>query len=1005
MVTLQPVVRRFGPPGPGVEVLERGGTSTLVNPLYGTVAMFGVLKRGPMGVAIPVNSRNQYDDIFGDPRDSTWHLFRDSSHLTPDAIDGFFSNNLGAGTLWLTRVELDGSARKAEVTIKGRNGLDVLKIHAANEGRWGGQGNEIAYTPIIHTTAKTFTLIAPEVKANEFTDGFVEFSSRPGKKYKIVANTAADTESGEAVFTVSGQHSLTNEGIDGFAALDGLASYSPTTNLTGTITFSLLKNVIGTVNINGRVLIGTGTQFSDDLAVGDKIYYGGEVRIIDSITSATTLTVSESFTGNATGTTVQTDNLQIVGVGTQFTDELAVGDIVGIEVGGVMETRRVKSVNTDTSVTLVSGFSSAIASGTTLKKGNKVITVAGEDLSDVVLVGDFIVDPNRSGSAVKVVEVSYVNSNSLITLEEVLPFEFVSAQLTKQSQKARVYLEQAPRTGLTVEFGQGVRFPNTHFSMGVKFNGNQVISIDDASLDPSDPLFVEPLVNESNIAYRTGSQNFQKWVTVESLWNFNYETSAGDDVRPANGSGKILLTTENRLYTIADIDYSRVVNNLLYPNPYGSPRNSLRVVAATPPKQLSGTISSNGVNVTGAGTSFLTEITPGSYLYDPNTESVKRVIRVLSSNSLSIESAFTTNIPVGTKGKIAGNLQVDMGYNLNNISQNSQHFFVSYPQHLTRGYDGDTASVMPFYFTRYADPDRNFLENAVFGKNMGLVRISVPGISDISVQKAFANYAEAKAYEFRGEIPSSYNDAMSAEFFINEMVGRSDFVTYAFPSYGFISNPFGAGYRYVSINGDILGGESYRANVSQGYHRPFAGVNARLPRVLQLPFEATPSDEGLLNVSGIQPIKSLSGNTVVFGARTPSATTMYDFTHIRRIQSNYVRIFLEARNLLEMLFSPTQPELVQQIIMIMNDFARREYDKGVFTQYLNFEQAAVTISAGALDGGGGSTAAGNTRDALIQVINGKLTIFFSYVPTGILEKLSINCGPDLLIASYASTNN
>ena len=1005
MVNLQPVVRRFGSPGPGIEVIERGGSSPLTTPLFGTVAMWGVLKRGPMGVAIPITSRTQYDDIFGDPRDSSWHLFRDSSHLAPDAIDGFFLNSLGAGVLWLTRVELDRTARKAEIIVKGRNGASVLKVEAANEGRWGGQSNQIADTPVIHATARTFTLTAPGVLSDEFAHGFAEFSHSPGKKYKIVANTSADIESGEVVFTVLGQFSLIDDGIAGFASLPGLASYSPTINLPGTIAFSLLKNVAGTVNINGRVLIGTGTSFVSDLSIGDNIYYGGEVRVVDSITSQTTLTVSTAFTGDATGTTVQTDNVDVIGVGTNFTADLVVGDLVSVTIDGVAETRTVRSIESNTSFKVDHGFSSAIAAGTTLRKGNKVITVSGHNVSGTIQSGDFIVDPNRKGSAIKVIGVSYSGTDSLITIAETLPLGFISAQLVKQSQRARVYLDQPAKTGLTVEFGPGVRLPNTHFSMVVKFNGHQVVLINDASLDPSDPLFIEPLVNDSNVAYRNGSQTFQKWVTVESLWHYNYDTSPEIDVRPCNGSGEVLLIDGARLYTVADIDYSGVVNNFVYPSPYQNPRSNLRVVAGTAPKSLTGTISSNGTAVSGLSTSFLSEIAPGNYLYDPNTNSVRKVIRVTTNNLLEIESPFSANIPSQTTAKIPGILQVDVGYNLSQMSQGSQHFFVTHPQHLARGYDGDTANVMPYHFTRYADPDRNFLENAVFGRNMGLIRMSVPGISDISVQKAFAAYAEAKAYEFRGEIPSIHNSAMSAEFFVNQMVGRNDFVTYAFPSYGFVSNPFGSGYRYVPINGDILGGESYRSNVAEGYHRPFAGVDARLPRILQLPFEPSPSDESLLNISGIQPIKSLFGNTVVFGARSPSSNSMYNFTHIRRIQSNYVRVFLEARNLLEALFSPTQPDLVQKIIMILNDFARREYDKGVFTQYLNFEEGAAVVSAGLLDAGQGISAFGAARDALVQIINGRLSISFSYIPTGILEKLSINCSPDILVATYGSVTN
>lgn len=1002
----QSVIRRFGSPGPGIEVLERSSTNALADPSYGTVAMWGVTKRGPMGVAIPISGRKQYDEIFGDPRDPYWHLFRDGSHSLPDAVDGFFSTGLGYGTLWLTRLELDGSARKAEITIKGRHGGDVLKIYAANEGRWGGQSNKVADTPIIYATARTFTLAAPGVKSNEFAGSTAEFSSNPGKKYKIVANTGANS-SGEVVFTVAAQYSLTADGISGPTSLPGLASYSPTVDLEGSIAFSLLTNITGTVNINSRTLVGTGTQFTTELAVGRSIYYGGEVKVVESITSDTTLTVSTPFTANVTEATAQRDNLTVVGTGTAFTTQLVAGESISVMIGGVLQTRRIASITSNTSLELTSGFTSAIASGTVLKKANKniVSTVA---LGNLVSVGDYLVDPNRQASPVKVVGIApNGQSGSLITIENPLSMGFADAQLVKQTQRAKVYLDQPQGTGLTVEIGQGARYPETHFSLSVKFNNSSVLTINDASLDPDDPLFVEPLVNDSNIAYRTGSQNYQKWITAEVLWNSSYTTAPGDDVRPCNGFGEILLAVGEKLYTVADIDYIGIANNILYPNPYRVPRNYFRVKNAIAPKVLTGTISSLGINVTGVSTLFNSEVRVGDYLYDSNTNTVRKVVSITANTSLVIESPFPANISPLSTGKIAGNLQVDPGYDLSLAAQDSEYFLVTHPQNLIKGYDGDTATMMPYYFTRYADPDRNFLENAVFGRNMGLIRMSTPGISDIAVQKAFSAYAEARAYEFRGEIPSSYNASATAESFINEIIGRNDFVTYAFPSYGFISNPFGAGDRYVPLTGDIMGGESYRSSIAEGYHSPFAGVNATLSRIIKLPFEPTPNDTGVLNTAGIQPVKSLSGNVVVFGVRTPSLNTSYDFTHIRRIQSNYIRLFLEARNLLEMMFLPTQPNLVEQIIMILNNFARREYRKGVFSQFLNFEQA-VSIDTGGLSGSGRDDVVINDnagRDALVEVINGRLSIYFSYVPTGVLEKLSINCGPDILVANYGSASN
>jgi hypothetical protein len=58
-----------------------------------------------------------------------------------------------------------------------------------------------------------------------------------------------------------------------------------------------LQPIAGTVTVNDNILTGTGTTFSTDLDVGDNIYLGTEGRVIVSITSDTTLTVNDSYTG------------------------------------------------------------------------------------------------------------------------------------------------------------------------------------------------------------------------------------------------------------------------------------------------------------------------------------------------------------------------------------------------------------------------------------------------------------------------------------------------------------------------------------------------------------------------------------------------------------------------------------------------------------------------------------------------------------------------------------
>jgi len=997
-MTQQLTTRSFGPPkgAAGLDVLERSSGNTLPDPSYGAIAYYGAVKRGPIGVCIPNRSRRQYDEIFGDPSDPRWHLYANGSHMVPDAVDGFYSTGGGAGTLWLTRIQI-GNERRASVILKNRFGVDALHVFAANEGRWGGQANDVAQTPVVVATSRTFTLAAPGVFSNEFIGAIAVFSGAPGKQYLIVANTTASANSGEVVFTVSSQYDLIADGVAGPIALTGTAAYSRYRTLTGSIAFPLYQNVVGTVNINESVLTGTGTDFFTDLHVGANVYFGGEARVVQSITSDTTATIGAAFTAGGTGVTIQVDNLMIIGTGTTFTADLDVGDTIYVTISGQLQGRIVEEIASATSLKLASGFTDAVSAGTQAQVNNLEITGTGTSFTTELQVGQYIVDPNRAGQTVRVVAIATATS---LTVDRPFSNNFAAAQLTRQNQLAGVVLESRADQGLTVEIGQGLRYPNTHFSLTVKFNGSQVINIPDASLDPEDSLFVEPLVNDSNVAYQKGSTNYQKYITVESLWTSASTTAPGSDCRPCNGAGQILEVKANTLYTVAEFDYSNVSSNFLYPNPYEQPRGFFRVKSARAPLALQGTISSTGTAVTGTGTNFRAVLVSGDYLYDPNTNVVRRIRLVNSNTSLTLETAFATSVPALTVAKRAGHLKVDQGYDISLLAEQGDRFLVVYPIGLTRGYDGDLANVLPFHYTQYADVDRNHLENATFGLNQGLIRIATPGVSDIGIQKAFAAYASAKAYEYRVELPSLLTSVPAAEAYIVNSIGRDDFITAAFPSYGFCSNPLASGDRMVPLTGDIFGGESAQAVAVQGYHDPFAGINAILPRINRLPYESNPADEAILNISGLQPIKIQDGRVVVFGARSPSRSPTYDFTHIRRVQSNYVRIFLEARAMMELLFRPNQPQLADQVVMILNNFARREYRKGVMSNYLSFAQA-VQIQ-GQLDNQGVISDVGS-QDALVQIINGRLIVKFRYVPTGILERLTIEAGPDILVAQFGSS--
>ena len=988
------VVRRYGaPPGAaGVAVEERPAANILADPRYGSVWFGGIFKRGPIGVPIPITSRKQYLEVFGDPKEPRWALYPDASHQTPDAVEGYWQNGFGSGLLWLTRIEVDGKAKRASKIFKNWLGADALEIEAANEGRWGGQEIEIAATPVLVASARSFTIIAPGTLANEYVGAEVEFEAAPGKRFTVVANTAAIGRAGETVFTTSAQWNLLQEGISGPSVLTGTATYDRYPNIAGTVTFPLLQAISGTVTINDNILTGTGTSFLTDLSVGDSVYLGAEGRVVVSITSDTTLAVDDSYTGgNVANQTMMRDNKVVTGVGTAFDTELSVGDTLYATVGGNRQGRKIALITSATSLTLASGFTAALSGGTQVEREGLTVSGTTTSFSTQVQVGDYVVDPLRAGQAIKVTEIASATS---LKVEKPFSGDFTDVSLAKQSKRATVKLSQPASEGLSVEIALGESKPETHFSMRVFFNSSQVLYIPDASLDPNDPLFVDEVVASTvgNVAYRSSGENILCWIRAKSLWASTYTAAEDSDVRPISGS-KVLAVTQTRLYTVIDIDYPKTVGNSIYLSPYDQYRNTIRIKAAVAPVDLDGSISSTGTTVNGVSTTFLSDLAIGDYLYTPHIKQVRKVVRIVSDTQLLLEKAFTSNVPAQTKAKKAGYFFVDIGNDLTLATEIGNSFFVSNPIALKGGYDGNTANTIPYYWTKYVDPDTNHIENALYGRNLGLVRLAFPGISSTTVNKAGATYAEARSYEFRCELPVYLTTAAAIESYIKQDLGRNDFISLAAPSYIYISSPFGSGKRMISASGDIMGGESQFAVNNSGYHVPFAGRAAKLSRAIGLPFEIGRSDEVIANTSGAQTLKYAEGNIVVWGVRAPTLSSAYVFLHIRRSQSNYNRIFIEVDNLQELLFRPNQPELAAQFRMVLKNFARREYSKGVFSKYLTFEEA-IQINTGQEDDSNSSIGRSGTQ--LVEIINGVLTANFVWTPAGVVERLIINTSPSIL---------
>jgi hypothetical protein len=203
----------------------------------------------------------------------------------------------------------------------------------------------------------------------------------------------------------------------------------------------------------------------------------------------------------------------------------------------------------------------------------------------------------------------------------------------------------------------------------------------------------------------------------------------------------------------------------------------------------------------------------------------------------------------------------------------------------------------------------------------------------------------------------------------------------------------------IPIIGDVMGLETLYARNNGGWHVPAAGVDAKLSRINELTYQISPAEEARLNNAGIQPIKKLYGSAVIFGVECPALDEIYKLIHVRRSQSQMAREFLEALPFMRRLFKPNQPNTAEQLRMVLRSYAREMYRRGIFNQYLMFEQAVqITIesplsqSANAVDE--------FNRDRIAALAGGDLTARMDWYPAGVLKNLYIRLSPDIVTASY-----
>lgn len=267
-------------------------------------------------------------------------------------------------------------------------------------------------------------------------------------------------------------------------------------------------------------------------------------------------------------------------------------------------------------------------------------------------------------------------------------------------------------------------------------------------------------------------------------------------------------------------------------------------------------------------------------------------------------------------------------------------FMVSAPLELEGGIDG-SSDLLDTHYNQQAWDVSNSPFNRVVGRNLGLIKFATPGVTATAVAKAGAAYCIAKNHQYRHEVPSNITTDQGAIDHINSTVGRTEYSVGAFPSYGYVPDPEATEpgkLKLTTLTGMIHGVEAAFARNYDGYHKAAAGIDAILSKLLSLPTGERVLNEEFLNPAGLQIIKKVKGNFIIWGDRTFHLDPTWRFKHQREQMSYYEHVLQE--NFDWIIFAINDPATENLARAALRGFFFPEYQKRAL-RGSTFDDAAV----------------------------------------------------------------
>ena len=496
---------------------------------------------------------------------------------------------------------------------------------------------------------------------------------------------------------------------------------------------------------------------------------------------------------------------------------------------------------------------------------------------------------------------------------------------------------------LAVLFVDSAIAPSTKWGVEIWLNDELVFEEAELSSDPNDvDYFVQKVNNNGNNEY----------VKLTDLW----VGAITADVRPANHFGTVTSATEitAKLLKIGTqvvlVDSSLAVDNTITAFTFGADvipdTYEVEVTGTGPPtwslksldKQKTHTFpaptdgaataadnaKSIGFTVTGVtevvGEKFTLTVLPlfedeaiDGKIFFPDESGAPAAGFDITDNTETQATIVTGDLT------LAGGIGATPKYRL------------QFRQQLQDGYDGIAEVDVNDFLTAWDIPTSEF--NKTSDQKLGLIKFATPGVTKVlssgdatTVEKAGIAYGNSKNHMYRSEIPASITDESAAKSHINDTLGRNTHQSVILPSFANVSDPVLSGRRkQIPITGMVHGREAREARNFDGYHKAAAGIEATLPRIIELPTKDTVLNGEILNPTGIQVVRVKSGNFVIWGDRNPATDPAFNFKHQRELLSHYEHVLQESFDFV--IFAINDPIEQPGLIAALQSFFLPEFRK------------------------------------------------------------------------------